>query len=204
MTTTPKGSILAPEPLRWGLILFLKEMIIMSTDSETILNTFTQYLQSEGKGAKTILSYCGDIRAFLRWLESEGQTFRGTFTRFHLTRYLDQLREQNYTHNTINKKVNSIHCFNHFLINQKLMQEKVAYPNKDKVKIARGSESEVIVFSDAEVEQLLFHLEDREQFSFSCSYPWTWGFCSPSFRRFPPGLSPLQASVRVRRNPHIL
>lgn len=132
-------------------------------DSESILTSFVQHLQAEGKGAKTILSYSGDVRAFLQWLADKGQPFRGSFSRFHITRYLAQLQEQNYTHNTINKKVNSLNSYNFFLINQKLMEEKVVYPNKDKVKIARGSEGEVAVFSDLEVERLLFHVEDKKQ-----------------------------------------
>jgi len=39
------------------------------------------------------------------------------------------------------------------------------YPNKDKIKVAAGSEGEVEVFSDEEVERILFHIENRQQVS---------------------------------------
>ena len=137
----------------------------MTVNTENIVTSFIQSLQADGKGPKTILSYSGDVKAFPQWLENKGQSFHGHFSRFHITRYLNQLQELNYTPNTINKKVNSLHCFNHFLINQKLMQEKVVFPNKDKIKIARGSEAEVAVFSEPELERLLFYIEDQAQVS---------------------------------------
>lgn len=43
--------------------------------------------------------------------------------------------------------------------------ELAVYPSKDKIKVAAGSEREVEVFSDAEVEVFLFYLEDEVKVS---------------------------------------
>ena len=50
-----------------------------------------------------------------------------------------------------------------FLVEKKLCNEKAVYPNKDKIKVAAGSQREVEVFSDEEVERILFYLENREK-----------------------------------------
>lgn len=97
------------------------------------------------------------------WLEEKNLPFVGKLTRLAITSYRKYLLNSNYRVNTINKKINSLHSFNHFLIRQGLCNEKVVHPNKDKIKVAHGSEAEVVVFSEDEVERLLFHLENRDQ-----------------------------------------
>jgi len=56
--------------------------------------------------------------------------------------------------------------YNYELIAQGLCQERAVQPNRDKVNVAGGSEAEVEVFTEAEVEKLLFYLENREQVSY--------------------------------------
>lgn len=140
----------------------------MTTDGPTaidILTSYEEHLVTDGKGDKTVSSYIGDIRIFLEWLETKDIDFTVKLTRFYITSYKEELIEKGYTINTINKKINSLNSFNQYLIEEKLFNEKVAYPKKDKIKIARGSESEVEVFTDDEVERILFYLENREQVS---------------------------------------
>ena len=129
------------------------ESSINESPTIEILATFNEYLIADGKGSKTVRSYTGDIRSFLQWLKTKKVDFDGILTRFYVTSYKEHLICNNYTVNTINKKVNSLHSFNQFLIIKGLCSEKVVYPNKDKIKVAKGSESEVEVFSEEEVER---------------------------------------------------
>lgn len=123
---------------------------------------YKEYLIADGKGNKTITSYTGDIKGFLIWLKNKNVSFEGTLTRFYITSYKEYLLGQNYSINTINKKINSIHSFNQFLISNKYTNDLVVFPHKDKIKIAQGSEKEVEIFSDDEIEKLLFYLESND------------------------------------------
>lgn len=128
-----------------------------------IQTAFENHLMEDGKGSATIASYTGDIQGFIHWLKEKNLPFDGKLTRLSITSYRKHLQEANYRINTINKKVNSIKCFNHFLIAAGYCQEMVVHPKRDKIKVANGSEAEVVVFSEDEVERLLFHLENKEQ-----------------------------------------
>lgn len=134
----------------------IKETIV------SIQTAFENHLMEDGKGSATIASYTGDIKGFTQWVAEKKMPFEGKLTRFAITSYRKYLLDSNYSVNTINKKINSLHSFNHFLISQGLCHEKVVHPQKDKVKVAHGSEAEVIVFSEDEVERLLFFLENKE------------------------------------------
>ncbi|SMB82730.1 integrase/recombinase XerD [Desulfonispora thiosulfatigenes DSM 11270] len=133
--------------------------------SHEILQAFQEYLIVDGKGGKTVVSYTGDIARFLTWLETKQIEFTGELTRFFIISYKEYLVGKNYSVNTINKKINSLHSFNQFLIAQNLCKELLVYPSKDKIKVASGSEQEVEVFTDEEVERLLFYLENRNNVS---------------------------------------
>ena len=66
---------------------------------------------ADGKASKTLESYVGDIRAFLQWLESKGNSFTGNIKRFHITSYRNYIVQEGYEVNTINKKINSLQSF---------------------------------------------------------------------------------------------
>lgn len=76
---------------------------------------FGKYLLEDGKSRTTIESYMGDIRKYLEWLENKQGTFEGQLSRVSITSYRNQLEQENYAVNTINKKINSLHSFNHYL-----------------------------------------------------------------------------------------
>ncbi|WP_084505039.1 tyrosine-type recombinase/integrase [Acetobacterium malicum] len=145
---------------------FAKPTAATATINESISaiqTAFENHLMEDGKGSATIASYTGDIKGFTLWLDEKKMPFDGKLTRFSITSYRKYLLDSNYSVNTINKKINSLHSFNHFLISQGLCHEKVVHPKKDKIKVAHGSEAEVVVFSEDEVERLLFFLENKEQ-----------------------------------------
>lgn len=135
----------------------------MTMTVNELLLDFEQYLVQDAKGAKTITSYLGDIKAFVQWLEHKKVNFKGNITRMYVNSYKEYLTSNNYSVNTYNKKINSLNCFNHFLISKGLCNEKAVYPNKDKIKVASGSENEVEIFTDKEVDDILFYLENKEK-----------------------------------------
>lgn len=127
-----------------------------------ILFKFEEDLVEDGKAKMTIVSYVGDVKDFLKWLNNKGVVFGGSISRFYITQYKDHLMENKYAIDTINKKVNSLSSFNHFLIREKYTQDLAVYSKKDKIKVAKGSEAEVEIYTDQEVERILFHLENKK------------------------------------------
>ena len=126
---------------------------------------FERYLREDGKNSSTILSYSGDIAGFLEYLTTKGTTFDGKLARFFITSYKQHLEALDYKVNTINKKINSLVCFNQFLIQQGQMNSMVVDLKKDKTRIAYGSEQEVEVYTENEVERLLFYIQDQDKVS---------------------------------------
>ena len=131
-------------------------------NNEKIVCEFEEWLIADGKAGKTIESYVGDIRTFHQWLKSKGEIYIENLKRFHITSYKNYLVQNNYEINTINKKVNSMQCFNQFLIDNKYISEKIVDLKKDKAKLAVGSEKEVEVFTNTEIEKLLFYIQSEE------------------------------------------
>ena len=129
--------------------------------AEKIVSSFEEALIADGKAPKTIESYAGDISAFLEWLDSMGNIFTGNLKRFHITSYRSYLVANNYEINTINKKLNSLQSFNQFLMESNYLAEKIVDLKKDKVKLAAGSEKEVEVFTNEEIEKLLFYIQSE-------------------------------------------
>jgi integrase/recombinase XerD len=130
-----------------------------------LVDQFPQYLVEDGKSPATIVSYVGDIRGFLRYLGVKGVEFDGALQRYQVTTYKKYLIEADYEVNTINKKMNSLVCFNHFLVQQGLMTELMVDLRKDKVKVASGSEREVEVYTEDEVDRILFYIHDPTKVS---------------------------------------
>jgi integrase/recombinase XerD len=126
---------------------------------------FESNLLADGKGAKTVVSYVGDVRAFVEWLGSKGASFTGDLKRFHLTSYRKYLLEANYLPNTVNKKVNSLRAFNEFLVELGVTEGLAVDVKRDKVKVAAGSEGEVEVLTEDEVDRLLFKVQDGATFN---------------------------------------
>ncbi len=130
-----------------------------------LIDQFRQYLADDGKSDSTIVSYVGDIQGFVEYLQSKGVEFEGQLQRYQITSYKKHLLDADYEVNTINKKINSLVCFNHWLISQKLTHELVVSLRKDKVRVALGSEKEVEVYTDDEVDRLMFYIQDPNKVS---------------------------------------
>ena len=130
-----------------------------------VIQQFEQYLVENGIAPKTIESYVGDVRGFAEYLAGLGMDDPADLKRFYVASYKNHLVENNYAVATINKKINSLQAFNLFLIDRRLTDEQVVTLRKDRIKVAAGSEGEVEVFSEQEVNQLLFFVQDRSRVS---------------------------------------
>lgn len=127
--------------------------------SKEIISAFAAYLSEDGKRPKTVQSYVGDVHGFLSYLAWMGVDFDGNLRRFHVTGYRSRLLEEGYEASTVNKKVNSLQSFNRWLTGKGLASEHVVDLRKDRVRVASGSEKQVEVYSEKQLERLLFHVQ---------------------------------------------
>lgn len=130
-----------------------------------LIQKFKVHLEEDGKSVKTIESYIGDAVAFVVFLESKGIAFKGEMKRFYIISYRNHLIDNQYELSTINKKVNSIQSFNKYLVDNGYSKDVVVDIAKDRVKLAYGSERQVEVLTDKQVEQILFYIQNAEKVS---------------------------------------
>lgn len=128
-----------------------------------ILTSFRQWLIEEGKAASTIESYLNDVHKFNAYLSEKDCDPEVLLSRFYFTSYMKQLESEGLAISTRNKKVNSLKVYNDWLFKNRLVDDIFISIKKDKVKIAHGSEAEVSVLNDQQVEQFLFYLEKETQ-----------------------------------------
>lgn len=130
----------------------------LKDEAAIILEAYQTHLREDGKSDKTIQSYVTDVKGFLEWLSLKQVQFTGTLSRLYVTSYKEYIQTIHSIH-TINKKINSLNSFCQYLVSCGYQKEQVIFPAKDKIKIASGSEQQVEVFTEQEVERLLFYLE---------------------------------------------
>lgn len=130
-----------------------------------LVEKFKKSLEEDGKSIKTIESYIGDTAAFVAFLEDKEIEFNGEMKRFYITCYRNYLIENQYELSTINKKVNSIQSFNKYLVENNYTKDIVVDIAKDRVKLAYGSERQVEVLTEMQVEKILFYIQNEEKVS---------------------------------------
>ena len=124
-----------------------------------VVEKFRQWLVEDGKADATIQSYINDVHKFNQYLAEKDSDPVVLFSRFYFTSYIKYLERAGMKVNTINKKITSLKVYNDWLLQQKLVDDCYIQLKKDRVKIAYGSEEEVSVLDDFQVDQFLFHLE---------------------------------------------
>ncbi len=113
-----------------------------------LVQRFNIHLEEDEKNIKTIESYVGGTSAFVAFIEEKGVDFNGEMKRFFITSYRNYLLENQYEISTINKKVNSIHSFNRYLVDNGYAKDIVVDIAKNRVKLAYGSERQVKALMD--------------------------------------------------------
>ncbi len=127
------------------------------------INVFEDYLRENGKAEKSIKSYTGDVRGYIRFLSEKGIIIDGQLNRFAINSYKNHLLQENYEPTTTNKKLNSLQSFNVHLIESGDMTDMVINLGRDRIKIAKGSEKQVETFSADILDALIFHLESKSK-----------------------------------------
>lgn len=131
-------------------------------ESTLDIQAFAQWLLEEGKAEKTIESYVTDVKGFQAYLQ-ERTNEKVALSRFSFVRYKEHLIKESYAVSTINKKINSLKVYNDFLRMKGIVEESYIQLKRDRIPIAVGSEKEVQVLTDEQVEKLLFYVEDQKK-----------------------------------------
>lgn len=129
----------------------------------SVVDAFKQWLMEDGRAEGTIQSYLNDVRKFNEYLRQKDCDPEVLMSRFYFTSYLKQLQKDGMKVNTINKKITSLKVYNDWLKANGYVEDVYIRIKKDKIRIATGSEDEVSVLTDEQVEQFLFHLEKESQ-----------------------------------------
>lgn len=132
------------------------------TDEQVVMN-FKQWLIEDGKADATVRSYVNDVRKFNEYLNEREVAKEEWINRFYFTSYIKHLKAKEVAVNTINKKITSLKVYNDWLFRTLLVKDVYISIKRDKVKVANGSEDEVSVLNEEEVERFLFHMEKESQ-----------------------------------------
>ncbi|MEK4530521.1 tyrosine-type recombinase/integrase [Solibacillus sp. FSL K6-1554] len=127
------------------------------------LNQFRIWLEEDGRAISTVCSYVSDVSKFNQYLMEKNVDLAVPLSRFYFTSYMKYLEAEGMAISTRNKKVNSLKVYNDWLFRNRMVDEIFISIKKDKVKVAHGSEAEVSVLNDKQVEQFLFYLEKETQ-----------------------------------------
>ena len=128
---------------------------------EKVLEDFKQWLRLDGKSKKTIENYSLDIGQFLSWI-TERNINLDEISREDILNYKVEIMNSGLAVVTINKKINSLRSFNDFLIEKEINVARVIKPGKDRIKIAGGSENNIDVYSNEELEKILSAVNKEE------------------------------------------
>lgn len=121
------------------------------------LEGFSLHLEADGKAVRTVESYSGDVGNFLLHIAGTGKQSLIEIARADVTCFIAGLSRLGFRPATVNKTVNSLSCFEQYLKEAYLLPETVRLvePKRDRAKLAEGSEAEVNVLVQSEVEALL-------------------------------------------------
>ncbi|ARD48836.1 site-specific integrase [Sporosarcina sp. P33] len=126
---------------------------------------FQSWLEDDGKAAKTVETYLGNIKHYYGFLNENGSGVEQLLSRALVVRYIKYLEKEKYAISSINAKVTSLLAFNKFLLEQKEVDRIFVSLRKDQVKVAAGSEQIVEAFLPEEVEELLTYVENEQKVS---------------------------------------
>ncbi|MFZ5651458.1 MAG: phage integrase N-terminal SAM-like domain-containing protein [Bacillota bacterium] len=125
----------------------------LSEMQREIIEGFRRHLESDGKAARTVESYCGDVRNFLLHVAGQGRESVTKMSRADVTGFVAGLSGRGFRPATVNKAVNSLSCFEQYLKEARLLPDtaRLVEPRRDRVRLAAGSEGEVSVLGQKKV-----------------------------------------------------
>ena len=132
------------------------------SEQTKVLADFRQYLLDDGKAGRTVQSYVADVFHFMSHVTESNPKRLSELTRHDVTQFRNHMIQKSFKPATANKAVNSLSSFCQWLQTTGLHPagQKLVDPKRDRVKVAAGSEGEVSVFTEDELERILAYSSD--------------------------------------------
>ena len=122
--------------------------------SETVLKNFNEYLLNRKEFSKnTINSYDRDLKKIFLYLEEKGYSIQdySWLNEEFISRYIDYLREKEYSSATLSRTISTVHIFVEYLWFEKIIPNRI---NID-VHIDKGEHQDLVVFTRHEISRIL-------------------------------------------------
>ncbi len=135
----------------------METIVNLPQEQQNIITAYCQYLYDDGKAARTVQSYVSDVSNFLTHVTQTDPKPLSNLTRQDVTAFRNYMVKQGFQPATVNKAINSLSCFTQYLKEQGILPDnlRIVEPKKDRVKVAAGSEREVSVLNEQQVNALL-------------------------------------------------
>lgn len=126
-------------------------------EQQQALEGFRRHLAGDGKAERTVQSYLGDVKRFFDHLNGTAPKPLSGLQRSDMTSFRFAMVRDGFKPATVNKAVNSLSCFCRHLEDKGVLPEgaRVVDPKRDRVKVAAGSEGEVLVLTTEQTASLL-------------------------------------------------
>jgi len=122
--------------------------------SETVLKNFNEYLLNRKEFSKnTINSYDRDLKKIFLYLEEKGYSIQdySWLNEEFISRYIDYLREKEYSSATLSRTISTVHIFVEYLWFEKIIPNRI---NID-VHIDKEEHQDLVIFTRHEISRIL-------------------------------------------------
>ena len=122
--------------------------------SETVLKNFNEFLLNRKEFSKnTINSYDRDLKKIFLYLEEKGYSTQdySWLNEGFISRYIDYLREKEYSSATLSRTISTVHIFVEYLWFEKIIPNRI---NID-VHIDKGKHHDLVIFTRHEISKIL-------------------------------------------------
>ena len=122
--------------------------------SETVLKNFNEFLLNRKEFSKnTINSYDRDLKKIFLYLEEKGYSTQdySWLNEEFISRYIDYLREKEYSSATLSRTISTVHIFVEYLWFEKIIPNRI---NID-VHIDKGKHQDLVIFTRHEISRIL-------------------------------------------------
>ena len=121
---------------------------------ETVLKNFNEFLLNRKEfSTNTINSYDRDLKKIFLYLEEKGYSTQdySWLNEEFISRYIDYLREKEYSSATLSRTISTVHIFVEYLWFEKIIPNRI---NID-VHIDKGEHQDLVVFTRHEISRIL-------------------------------------------------
>ena len=122
--------------------------------SETVLKNFNEYLLNRKEfSTNTINSYDRDLKKIFLYLEEKGYSTQdySWLNEEFISRYIDYLREKEYSSATLSRTISTVHIFVEYLWFEKIIPNRVNI----EVHIDKDEHADLVIFTRQEISKIL-------------------------------------------------